>query len=76
MMRICKTSSGDVFVDDGGRASGRGAYVCSQGCAHDAIIAGKLSSALRTRVDRDRSETLLRDLGVETGAMASVRDKE
>lgn len=76
MIRICRAPSGDVFVDGGGHAPGRGAYVCSHECARQAIIGGRLSSALRVGIDRDRAEALLCGLGVEADVSASVRDKE
>ena len=48
-MRIVRTPTGDVTVDEAGRAAGRGAYVCrTSECLDKAIIKGALSRALKT----------------------------
>lgn len=54
-MRIVRLKDGGVKFDPTGRASGRGAYVCSERCLHDALAKGSLARALRCKVtDEDR----------------------
>lgn len=33
LMRIVKTKEGEVFIDETGKANGRGTYICSLDCA-------------------------------------------
>ena len=48
-MRIARTPTGDVTLDESGRAAGRGAYVCrTSECLDKAITKGALSRALKT----------------------------
>jgi hypothetical protein len=58
-MRIVRTPSGDVRLDDTGRAAGRGAYVCRTiECLDKAISKGALTKALKTPLPTDLRETL------------------
>ena len=50
-LRIVKTPDGVVNYDPSGRASGRGAYVCSVSCFEKAVSAKCLAGALRTKMD-------------------------
>ena len=38
MTRVCKTASGDIFVDNTNKASGRGAYVCKNKECLDSVF--------------------------------------
>jgi predicted RNA-binding protein YlxR (DUF448 family) len=58
-MRIVRTPSGDVRLDDTGRAAGRGAYVCrTTECLDKAISKGALTKALKTPLPTDLREAL------------------
>ena len=58
-MRIVRTPTGDVRLDETGRAAGRGAYVCRTGaCLDKAIAKGALSRALKTPLPADLREAL------------------
>jgi hypothetical protein len=58
-MRIVRTSSGEVRLDDLGRAAGRGAYICrTADCVDKAISKGALSRALKTPLPTDLRESL------------------
>lgn len=67
LVRINRSSTGDVVVDASGKAPGRGAYVCSRECFERVASSGRLAAALKVNVDREKSEALLRDLRVVTG---------
>ena len=48
-MRVVRTPTGDVILDESGRAAGRGAYVCRTAeCLDKATRKGALSRALKT----------------------------
>jgi predicted RNA-binding protein YlxR (DUF448 family) len=50
-VRVVRAPSGEVGLDDSGRAAGRGAYVCrTTECIDKAITKGALSRALKTSV--------------------------
>ena len=54
LLRIVKTSAGEIIVDTTGKISGRGAYICPlQGCLQRAIKEKRLSRALRTEVTEE-----------------------
>ena len=58
-MRIVRTPSGDVRLDDTGRAAGRGAYVCrTTECLDKAISKGALTKALKTPLPTGLREAL------------------
>ena len=58
-MRIVRTVSGDVVLDETGRAAGRGAYLCrSAGCLDRAIAKGALSRALKAPLPIDLRDAL------------------
>ena len=49
LLRIARTSDGRVEVDSGGKAPGRGAYLCRDlACAAKAAKKGTLARVLRT----------------------------
>ena len=48
LARLVRGADGRVHVDDGGRAEGRGAYVCPDpGCLDKALHAGRLEHAFK-----------------------------
>jgi predicted RNA-binding protein YlxR (DUF448 family) len=58
-MRVVRTPDGDIALDPGGHASGRGAYVCRAAeCVDIAIRKGALGRALRSPLPGDLRETL------------------
>lgn len=51
LIRVVKTSSGEVFIDPNGKAPGRGAYLCgASDCTAAAIKTNKLGRALRCEI--------------------------
>jgi uncharacterized protein len=59
LLRIVRSPDGVVSIDPGGRAAGRGAYVCREaGCLDRAISTGALGRALATRLPDDLRTTL------------------
>ena len=50
MLRIVKLPGGDVVLDPGGHADGRGAYLCSAACVDLAFKKKRLSRNLRCEV--------------------------
>lgn len=48
LVRLVRGADGRVRVDNGGRAEGRGAYVCRDpGCVGKALAAGRLGHAFK-----------------------------
>ena len=48
LVRLVRGANGNVQVDEGGRAEGRGAYVCPDpGCMGRALQAGRLGHAFK-----------------------------
>jgi predicted RNA-binding protein YlxR (DUF448 family) len=48
LVRLVRGADGRVHVDDGGRAEGRGAYVCADpGCLGKALHPGRLGHAFK-----------------------------
>ena len=58
LLRIVRDPSGAVAFDATGRASGRGAYVCSEECFAAACKRKKLDRALRTTLEGDVYERI------------------
>lgn len=51
LYRIVRTPQNSCVFDASGRASGRGAYVCSLPCLEQAQSKGKLARALKVGID-------------------------
>ena len=74
LMRIVRTPTGDVILDETGRAAGRGAYVCRTGdCLDKALTKGALSRALKTPLPPETRDALAgsltnTDMNIEGGA--------
>ena len=61
LVRIVRTPEGAVLVDDTGKRSGRGAYICRQrGCWEKALTRRQLERALKVTLT-DETETQLRE---------------
>jgi hypothetical protein len=66
-LRVVRTPSGDISIDPGGRAAGRGAYVCRAAeCIDNAIKKGALSRALSTPLPTDLRLALVDRTAPET----------
>ena len=67
LVRIVRTSEGEVRIDPTGKAPGRGAYLCgAKECVALAVKANKLGRALRCEIpERFRAE--LESLAAEDG---------
>jgi len=66
LVRIVMTPERECAVDDTGKRSGRGAYLCRQpGCWDTALKGGRLAAALRGRIaqsDRERLTAFAEDI--------------
>jgi len=59
LIRIVRTPEGEVRIDDRGKQSGRGAYLCAQRvCWEEALKRHRLDAALRGTLDEATIETL------------------
>lgn len=63
LMRIVKNKEGQIFLDETGKANGRGAYICkSSECLKKAIKSKALNRAFKTEVPDEVYENLLKEL--------------
>ena len=62
LMRIMRTSNGDVAFDATGRGAGRGAYVCSRACFDKALASRKLQRALKCGIEKEDAEGIAEEL--------------
>ena len=63
MMRILRTSEGDIVLDTTGRKNGRGAYVCcSMECFEKAVKNKGLERSLKCRVPEETYESLKKEI--------------
>jgi len=59
LVRIVRAREGGVAVDETGKRSGRGAYLCkSAPCWESALSKGQLDRALRTRLTEEETARL------------------
>jgi len=59
LIRIVHAPDGEYFVDPGGKAAGRGAYLCrSAECLEKAFRTEALSRSFRTHVPKEAQEKL------------------
>jgi predicted RNA-binding protein YlxR (DUF448 family) len=62
LVRLVRTAEGTVEIDESGRRSGRGAYLCpTRQCLETALKGGRLEQALRTGLDGAVRQQLLID---------------
>lgn len=74
LVRIVRTPEGAVIVDETGKRSGRGAYLCRQrSCWETALARRQLEQALKVALTSE-SETLLREYA--TGLPQSLTEPE
>lgn len=62
LLRIVRTSGGEVRFDATGRVAGRGAYVCSAKCLESAFNARKLQRALRCGIEGSDMDRVMADM--------------
>ena len=61
LIRVVRTSDGNVAVDASGKEAGRGAYLCrAPECWEVGLKGGRLEYALRTSLTQDNREQLAR----------------
>lgn len=62
LVRLVRTSRGDVETDITGKKEGRGAYLCpSRECWEKALTGKQLEQTLRVNITRENREQLLKD---------------
>ncbi len=68
MIRVLKTSEGEIVLDVTGKKNGRGAYLCfSKECYEKAVKNKGLERSLKTNIPQDVYETLAKELdAIET----------
>lgn len=60
LMRIVKTKEGEIFIDETGKANGRGTYVCSLDCAKKVIQKKSLDRAFNEKIENELYDELLK----------------
>jgi hypothetical protein len=63
LFRIVRKPDGGIAYDAGGNAAGRGAYICDAAHLRDKSFCGRVSHALKCRVDDTIRETLKEQIG-------------
>lgn len=59
LVRVVRTPEGEVTVDETGKRSGRGAYLCRQrACWETALVRGQLERALKVTLTADAKAQL------------------
>ena len=65
LIRILRTPDGDIVIDDGGKKSGRGAYICkSAACLKKARKARRLETSLECTIPNEVYDRLEEELNV------------
>jgi len=60
MIRIVISPDGSIKVDDSGKISGRGAYLCKDiGCWEEGLKGNRIEHSLRTRINQENKNSLL-----------------
>lgn len=68
LIRVVRTSAGDVLVDATGKVSGRGAYVCPDSdCASRGLREGQLRRALEVPMPEAVAQALARVANLAAG---------
>lgn len=63
MLRILRTSEGEIILDATGRKNGRGAYVCcSMACFEKAVKNKGLERSLKVKVPEETYESLKKEI--------------
>ncbi len=64
MIRVLKTTEGDIVLDATGRKNGRGAYLCKNpDCLEKAMKSKGLERSLKTAVPEEVYENLAKEMG-------------
>jgi predicted RNA-binding protein YlxR (DUF448 family) len=59
LVRLVRTSEGQLVIDASGKRNGRGAYLCRQkSCWETAVKGEQLSKALRMEIGQDEKRVL------------------
>ncbi|KJS23527.1 MAG: nucleic-acid-binding protein implicated in transcription termination [Clostridiaceae bacterium BRH_c20a] len=59
LLRIVRTPEGEILLDNTGKKSGRGAYICSgMDCFKKVVKTKKLAKALKTAIPEEVYESL------------------
>jgi predicted RNA-binding protein YlxR (DUF448 family) len=59
MMRLVRLPDGGVAVDETGKKSGRGAYICpARDCWEKALAGKQLERTLKTTINKDKHKEL------------------
>jgi len=62
LIRVVKNKDGEIFVDNTGKANGRGAYICkSEECLKKEEKSNRLAGALKTKIPSSVYDTLLEE---------------
>ena len=66
LVRILRTPSGEILIDERGKLSGRGAYICkSAACLKKARKAGRIERSLECNIPDAIYEKLEQELSVK-----------
>lgn len=64
MMRVVKTKESEFFLDETGKANGRGAYICkSVACFEKAVKNKGLERSFKAKIPDETYETLKEKMG-------------
>jgi len=64
MIRVIKTSEGDIVIDVTGKKNGRGAYICPhRECLQKAIKSRGLERSLKVAIPPEVYEELIKEMG-------------
>lgn len=75
LVRIVRTSAGEVMVDVSGKIPGRGAYVCPDaGCAERGLREGRLQRALEVPVPEAIAASLARAVNLAAESRPTGRE--
>jgi len=59
LIRIVKTNEGKIFVDNSGKANGRGAYICNnKECFEKAVKTRALNRAFKCEISQETLQVL------------------
>ncbi len=65
LLRVIKTSEGEIFLDVTGKKNGRGAYLCpNEGCLVQAVKNRGLERSLKTVIPKEVIEGLTKEMKI------------
>ena len=63
MLRVIKTSEGEILLDDTGKKNGRGAYICkTAGCLAKAIKNKGIDRSLKMKIPENVYDELIKEM--------------